>query len=86
MSLTLYAEKLLGYHLLAEGVVQEVLIRSWQHAAFASLESTRLLVSLRCEHREEFAHAYLYDRSDQETAQILGAPSALPGPGSALRG
>ncbi|KUM99511.1 RNA polymerase subunit sigma [Streptomyces yokosukanensis] len=41
----------------------------------ASLEFTRLLGSLSSEHREVLAPTYLYGRTDQETAEILGVPA-----------
>lgn len=44
-------------------------------AVVASVEATALLRRLSPEHREVLLHTYLYDRTVEQTARILGIPA-----------
>ncbi|QMU80277.1 sigma-70 family RNA polymerase sigma factor [Streptacidiphilus sp. PB12-B1b] len=56
-------------------VPYEAVQQDASEAVLASVESARLLRRLSREHREVLAHTYLYDRTVQETADILEVPA-----------
>lgn len=53
----------------------EVAQRDHADAVLAGVESVILLRQLSPEHREVLVHTYLYGRSVQETARLLGIPA-----------